>query len=207
MALPPVPHRSWGGTSRVRDFEKNLDASAPQPSQAAASPTLWPLRGSAAKLQASWSNRMADRMSAERRSFVMSRIRGKNTLPELTLFAALSRRGLRFARHAKGIPGHPDITFRRERIAVFVDGDFLHGWRYPAWKRTLAPFWRAKIEANRRRDRRTFSRLRREGWRVVRVWEHQVLSSASTLAERIEHMVEQSRSNRNPLEDEGCSIN
>src|SRR5262249_6480031 len=66
----------------------------------------------------------------------------------------------------------PDIVFTTERVAIFLDGDFWHGYRFPQWERTLSPFWRRKIAANRERDRRNFRRLRRLGWRVIRIWQH-----------------------------------
>jgi len=104
----------------------------------------------------------------------MSSIRGENTGPEKTLFALLRGDGLRFSRHAKTLPGRPDVVFTQDRVAVFVDGDFWHGWRYPAWKSRLSPHWQGRIETNRARDARNHRRLRRMGWVVVRVWEHQL---------------------------------
>ena len=59
-------------------------------------------------------------------------------------------------------------------MAVFIDGDFWHGFRFEAWRDKLSEKWEAKIEANRKRDERNFRRLRREGWKVLRLWEHQV---------------------------------
>ncbi len=78
-----------------------------------------------------------------------------------------------------------DIVFRRAKVAVFVDGDFWHGWRLPAWEHKLSPFWRDKLHANRTRDRRNFRRLRADGWRVVRIWQHEIANSLPRCIERI----------------------
>lgn len=115
-----------------------------------------------------------DTMSVETRSRVMARIRGKGTGPERQLAALLSQAGFAWEAHASDLPGRPDFIFREQRLAVFVDGDFWHGWRFPAWRDKLSEAWEAKIEATRQRDARNFRRLRRSGWRVVRIWEHQL---------------------------------
>ncbi len=126
-----------------------------------------------------------DIMSPEKRSKVMSRIKGKNTSPERTIFAALRREGVYFAKHVKGLPGRPDIVFRRAKLVVFLDGDFWHGWRFPLWQHKLSEKWRIKIAATRERDQRNFRRLRKEGWKVLRIWEHQIERSPQSCVERI----------------------
>ncbi len=104
----------------------------------------------------------------------MARIKGKDTGPEQRMAVALAERGLAWESHARDLPGRPDFVFREEKIAVFVDGDFWHGWRFPEWRGKLTEKWDAKIDGNRRRDVRNDRRLRRMGWKVVRLWEHQV---------------------------------
>jgi DNA mismatch endonuclease (patch repair protein) len=104
----------------------------------------------------------------------MSRIKGKDTGMEVRVRSELHKRGLRFRKHVKGLPGKPDVVFSREKVAVFVDGDFWHGYRFPAWQDKLSPFWREKIAKTRQRDRRNFAGLRRQGWRVIRIWQHQL---------------------------------
>lgn len=126
-----------------------------------------------------------DFMSAEKRSALMSRIRGKDTQPEQAIASALRKLGYRFQTHAKLLPGRPDIVFTRKRLAVFVDGDFWHGWRFPLWRHKLSPAWQAKIQATRERDRRNFSRLRQLGWTIVRIWEHQVEQDPGRCIDRI----------------------
>jgi len=123
----------------------------------------------------------------------MSRIRGKNTKPERLVFRELRRRGVYFARHAKQLPGRPDVVFRNGKVAVFIDGDFWHGFRFPRWEYKLTPFWREKIAGNRARDQRNFARLRRSGWRVVRLWEHQVTKDVEACVDRVLEVLEKRR--------------
>lgn len=132
---------------------------------------------------------MADNLTQEQRSFTMSRIRSKDTTPELTIRMLSHARGLRFRKHKHGLAGRPDLVFPRARTVVFVDGDFWHGWRFPRWKNKLGRYWRQKIEGNRRRDQRNINRLRREGWLVIRIWEHEVKRDAESCVDRIEKAV------------------
>jgi DNA mismatch endonuclease, patch repair protein len=132
-----------------------------------------------------------DNLTPEQRSRTMSLIRSKDTRPELTIRQLLHARGLRFRKHVRGLPGQPDIVFVRARVIVFVDGDYWHGWRFPEWRDKLAPYWKEKIERNRRRDQRTFRRLRRQGWLVLRLWEHQVECAAELFTDRVEALVRQ----------------
>lgn len=141
---------------------------------------------------------MADNLTAAQRSWTMSQIRSVNTRPERELRAALHRVGLRFRKHVSLLPGRPDIVFARQKVAVFIDGDFWHGWRFPAWKSKLSPYWQAKIERNRARDRRCFGRLRRSGWLVIRVWEHSIRADVGDCVCRIERLLKiAARSARN----------
>lgn len=132
---------------------------------------------------------MPDNLTPEQRRRCMSANRGKDTLLELDVRSTLRRRGLRFTTHARDLPGRPDIAFRAARVVVFVDGDFWHGYRFPKWQVTLTPFWREKIRRNRERDRRNFQRLRRMGWTVIRLWEHEVDRDVAAAASRIEAAV------------------
>lgn len=126
-----------------------------------------------------------DIMSPAMRSQVMARIKGKDTGPERTVVAALTELGLSFEQHVADLPGRPDVVFRDAKLVIFIDGDFWHGWRFPLWEHKLAAKWRDKIAATRRRDQRNFCRLRREGWRVIRIWEHQVESDPAKCVARI----------------------
>lgn len=124
-------------------------------------------------------------MSAENRSKLMGRIRGKDTGPERIVAALLRAHRFQFEQHARDLPGRPDFVFRSRRLVILVEGDFWHGWRFPAWEHKLAPFWRGKIAANRARDARNIRKLRRLGWMVVRVWEHQLKRSTPDVQERL----------------------
>ncbi|MBF0192868.1 MAG: very short patch repair endonuclease [Magnetococcales bacterium] len=126
-----------------------------------------------------------DIMSPGKRSAVMSRIRGKHTGIEEIVAGLLSEAGMKFDRHAGDLPGRPDFVFREARVVVFVDGDFWHGWRFPLWQDKLSEKWEAKIGATRRRDQRNHQKLRRMGWRVVRLWEHQIEKDPSTCIRKV----------------------
>jgi DNA mismatch endonuclease (patch repair protein) len=138
-----------------------------------------------------------DNLTPEQRSYTMSRIRGKDTAPELAIRRIAHQRGLRYRKHMGNLPGKPDLVFLGAKVAVFVDGDFWHGWRFPLWSPTLTPFWREKIEKNRRRDARNFRLLRRSGWWVVRIWEHQVERDPDACVDRIQASLA-ARRNRTP---------
>ena len=126
-----------------------------------------------------------DIMSPEKRSAVMACIRGKNTLPERQVAALLVGYGLSWESHAGDLPGRPDLVFRRERVAIFVDGDFWHGWQFPKWRDKLSITWEAKIQRNRERDARNQRKLRRMGWKVVRLWEHQISGDPESVLRRV----------------------
>lgn len=118
---------------------------------------------------------MPDKFSKEVRSRIMASVKGKNTSLERFVFRELRRRKVHFQKHYKKAPGTPDIAIPSRKLAIFVDGDFWHGYRYPAWKHKIRKkFWRDKIERNRRRDRRNFAKLRHLGWKFLRVWEHEI---------------------------------
>ena len=99
-----------------------------------------------------------DIMSPATRSALMARIRGKGTRPELLVAELLKSVGIVFDEHARDLPGRPDFVLRDFRVAVFVDGDFWHGWRFPKWRLKLSEKWEVKIEGNRLRDARNFVR-------------------------------------------------
>jgi len=136
---------------------------------------------------------LMDTMTAEQRSWLMSRIRGKDTKPELVVRAivrALGFRGLRC--NCRGLPGTPDVVVPAARTAVMVNGCFWH--RHKACRsgrnkpKSNAAFWRRKFERNVARDRRDARGLRRMGWRVVTVWECQ-LRRPEAVARRLDRML------------------
>ncbi len=132
---------------------------------------------------------MADNLTPQQRSYMMSRVRSVDTRPELVVRKLAHARGLRFRKHCAWLAGRPDLVFVASKVVVFVDGDYWHGWRFPQWKNKLAPYWKAKIERNRRRDATNFRKLRRDGWRVIRIWEHQLERDAEVCMKHIESVV------------------
>jgi DNA mismatch endonuclease (patch repair protein) len=115
----------------------------------------------------------------------MSRVKGRDTGLERMVRSGLQKRGLRFRKHVKNLPGKPDIVFVKKKVAVFLDGDFWHGFRLPQWEGTLSEFWRKKIGETRKRDQRNFAKLRRMGWRVIRIWEHTIEKDLDGVVRRI----------------------
>jgi len=115
-----------------------------------------------------------DNLTKAQRRRCMRNVRTTHTDIELLLATALRSAGHRFALNSRDLPGSPDLVFKEARVAVFVDGDFWHGWRLPAWEAKLSAFWRQKLRRNRQRDTAAHRKLRRRGWQVLRIWEHQV---------------------------------
>jgi DNA mismatch endonuclease, patch repair protein len=139
-----------------------------------------------------------DIMSQEKRSALMSRIKGKDTGPEKAIMGELLLLGLDFETHTRDLPGRPDIVFRDAKIAIYIDGDFWHGWRLPLWEHKLSPKWRDKIQGNRERDIRNHKKLRQMGWKMIRIWEHQVEQDLGRCISRILLLLADARGNIAP---------
>lgn len=131
---------------------------------------------------------MADVFTPEKRSWVMSRIRGRGTGIDRRMGEILAGSGARFEAYPK-MTGNPDFASRRRRIAVFCDGDFWHGYDYMRGRVPRQRFWREKIERNMRRDRYVTRRLRREGWSVLRFWEHDIDGDPDKCARRVRRKI------------------
>lgn len=130
-----------------------------------------------------------DFMQPETRSRVMATIKGKDTGPERAVAEILKSLGLSPELHVRELPGRPDFVLRDSRIAIFVDGDFWHGWQFEKWRLKLSEPWEKKILENRRRDLRAHAALRRKGWKVVRVWEHQIKKDERLVFRRLRAML------------------
>ena len=119
---------------------------------------------------------MADIFTRAKRSEVMSRIRSHgNHATELRLIALMRAHGITGWRRNARLFGKPDFVFRAARLAVFVDGCFWHACpRHATMPRSNRAFWKAKLTRNAARDREVTRALRRAGWRVLRVWEHEL---------------------------------
>ena len=114
-----------------------------------------------------------DILTPQQRSFNMSRIRGRDTRPELIVRRGLHARGLRYRLQARELPGRPDLVLPRWRTVIFVHGCFWHGHACPMFRlpATRTAFWTAKIEATRRRDERNRLALAAADWRQLTIWE------------------------------------
>jgi len=119
----------------------------------------------------------------------MSRVKQKDGSLERIVRSELYKKGYRFRKHLKSIPGRPDLIFPKAKVAVFIDGDFWHGYRFPIWEHKLPDFWKEKIGENRKRDRKNFRKLRSKGWRVLRIWQHEIRRSVDTCIKRVEDAV------------------
>lgn len=125
---------------------------------------------------------------------MMSAVRSKDSKAELALRQELHRRGLRYRLHARDVVGKPDLVVRSRKVAVFVDGDFWHGnaHRLRGLDRledlfpTNRAWWMKKLRRNMERDHEVTETLRSEGWRVIRIWESEVLSNPVRAADAVE---------------------
>lgn len=114
-----------------------------------------------------------DVISRETRSRIMASVRGKDTRPEIAVRSIAHRLGLRFRLHRRDLAGTPDLVFPRHMAVIFVHGCFWH--HHSCYRGTLpktrARFWKTKVQATQDRDRNSQASLRRQGWRVLTVWE------------------------------------
>lgn len=131
-------------------------------------------------------------------SYAKKMTRSSDTAHEHLLRVTLWKRGLRYRKNVRTLPGKPDIVFPRERVAVFCDGDFWHGrhWRRLSSKLqtgTNPSYWTHKIKANRSRDRRVVRLLKSDGWTVIRIWETDIRQDPERAACIVESHVQRSR--------------
>ena len=134
---------------------------------------------------------MTDVFTAEKRSAVMARVKGRDTKPELTVRRMLWRLGARYRLDRKDLPGRPDIVMPGRQLAVFVHGCFWHGHDCARGARTPKAnrdYWTGKIGRNRARDLETLTKLAAQGWRVEVVWECE-LKDAAALERRMSDLL------------------
>lgn len=133
---------------------------------------------------------MGDTFTTEQRSRIMRAVKGKDTKLEVKVRSALWRKGLRFRKNVKLLPGKPDIVFTAARLVVFLDSCFWHGCllhlRRPASRQD---YWQKKIARNMQRDLEVNSAYSGSGWKALRIWEHELKSDFEGCIKVIEDMV------------------
>ena len=118
---------------------------------------------------------MVDVFTKAKRSEIMSKIRNIDTKPELTVKRLLKKYHAKFVTHPKDVIGKPDIANKQKKLAVFIDGCFWHGCKIcRTIPKTNRNFWEKKIDYNRKRRLKVKRELKRDGWRVLEFWEHEV---------------------------------
>jgi len=150
---------------------------------------------------------MTDILDSRKRSWLMSRVKGKDTKPELFVRSLLHRLGYRFTVNGpknRTLPGRPDIVLPKYRTILFVHGCFWHGHencRYARLPKSRTAWWRGKIERNRERDRRNLADLRNRGWRVLVLWtcEFNRAAKKEALAEALPSLIEPAKTEDLPL--------
>lgn len=127
-----------------------------------------------------------DNLTKAQRHKNMQNIRSMDTIPEKRIMQELKRRKIYFAKYVLSLPGKPDIVFRRKKIAVFIDSDFWHVHH----KRFIMPksnikYWKEKIIRNQKRDSEVNHRLRKKGWKIIRIWEHDLKKNLGRCMDKI----------------------
>ncbi len=115
--------------------------------------------------------------TTKKRSKMMGKIRGKNTKPEILFRKALWKKGIRYRVDSKKLPGKPDLSIQKYKLAIFIDGEFWHGYNWPERKEALKSnrgFWIPKIERNMQRDREVNANLEEMGYAVFRFWTNEI---------------------------------
>lgn len=139
---------------------------------------------------------MVDILTKEKRSWNMSRIKGKNTKPELLLRSLLHRNGFRFRLHDKKLPGKPDIVLPRYKTVIFVNGCFWHrhsGCKYAYTPKSRQEFWSKKFESTVKRDKEKEDKLRRKGWNVIVVWECELKRNGNDVISRVSSRIKEKK--------------
>ena len=120
-----------------------------------------------------------DKLTTQQRHFCMSRIKGKDTKPELIVRKFLYNHGIRYRLHKDSLPGKPDIVISKQKIAIFVNGCFWHGHencKHYTIPKSNIDYWKEKIQKNRKRDARNYFLLSKLGWKNIVIWECQLSS-------------------------------
>jgi DNA mismatch endonuclease, patch repair protein len=152
---------------------------------------------------------MPDVFDSSKRSEVMSHIRASgNQSTEIALIKAMRHHGIKGWRRHQTVMGRPDFVFRSARVAVFVDGCFWHGCpKHCQMPGTNQEYWKSKLETNRNRDLKVIRELRKQGWCVIRIWEHE-LSDPERVIRRLRRVLEKQQNSQsvNPRAAEDKAI-
>jgi len=136
---------------------------------------------------------MADVHTKEQRSYNMSRIRAKNTKPEMLVRKFLHAQGFRYRLHTKKLPGKPDIVLPKYKTVIFIHGCFWHGHdncKYFVIPKTRTEWWLTKINVNKANDFKAIKALKKHGWRIIHLWEcvlkpSKVVKTLSTVVKKL----------------------
>lgn len=126
--------------------------------------------------------------TTKERSQIMQKIKSTDTKPEILFRKALWAKGIRFRKNNNSLPGKPDIVIANCKVAVFVDGEFWHGYRWEEKKKKIKnnrAYWIPKIERNIARDKQNNKKLKKAGWQVIRLWQHQVIKDLPGCIQKI----------------------
>lgn len=126
----------------------------------------------------------------------MSRIRSRDTKAEVQLRKALWAKGYRYRKNVKSLPGSPDVAIKKYKVAVFIDGEFWHGYNWEEKRSTIKrnrAYWIPKIERNMERDRENTQKLQEAGWLVLRFWEQRLKKEFPTCLALITEAIESRR--------------
>ena len=137
-----------------------------------------------------------DKLTPEQRKKCMRANKSTGTKPELVLAKAMWALGLRYRKNCGSIFGKPDFSFKKYKVAVFVDGEFWHGKDWEQKKAEIKgnrEFWIAKIERNIQRDIEVTGRLKAEGWTVLRFWSNDVVKDTTSCAEKVKEIIQARR--------------
>lgn len=133
--------------------------------------------------------------TTKQRSLLMQKIKSSRTSPEVTLQKFLSKKRFKFKINYRGLPGNPDIVLFHKKIAIFVDGEFWHGYCWEEKKKKIKgnrAYWIPKIERTIARDKGNNRKLRKDGWGVVRFWQHQIIKDLPKCIEKIKKIMKRS---------------
>lgn len=126
--------------------------------------------------------------TTEKRSSLMSKIKSTETQVEVLLRKKLWSKGIRYRKNNKDILGCPDISIKKYKIAIFIDGEFWHGFNWREKKKKIKSnrkYWIEKIEGNMQRDEKTDKNLKKQGWCVIRLWEHEIKKDINSCFRKI----------------------